>query len=322
MIRLLVSLVAFSAALAALPEHPAQAANTKSYVSNTGSDANPCTFALPCAGFQRAHDQTNPGGEVGVLTPGDYGGVVVLKGISIINDGSGEAAIGGGAQIETAAGAGGVVSVRGLVLDGMIHGATGIHHVSGSALHVQNCVIRNFEGVSTAAGIVSEAPGTQLFVSDTNIFNNGSGVGSGGIVVFAAGGGAGVKVVLDRVHLDNNVEGLLISGVLVNAPVAARVIVRDSVISGNVANGIHAFTPAGRGPAFAFVERTTIVNNRQNGILADGPGATVLLDDSAVVRNNVGIGTVNSGQLISYGNNRVNNNIGPDGAPTSFLALN
>jgi len=35
-----------------------------------------------------------------------------------------------------------------------------------------------------------------------------------------------------------------------------------------------------------------------------------------VTRNTVGITTLNGGQLISYGNNRVNNNVGPDGTPT------
>ena len=51
-------------------------------------------------------------------------------------------------------------------------------------------------------------------------------------------------------------------------------------------------------------------------IRTDGPGATILLNDDTVTRNSVGIGAANGGQLISYGNNKVNNNIGPDGAPT------
>jgi len=58
------------------------------------------------------------------------------------------------------------------------------------------------------------------------------------------------------------------------------------------------------------------VNNAGTGIRADGPGATMLLNNTFVTRNAAGIATANSGQLISYGNNKVNNNIGPDGAPT------
>ena len=46
------------------------------------------------------------------------------------------------------------------------------------------------------------------------------------------------------------------------------------------------------------------------------------LSDSTITRNAVGISTANSRQLISYGNNRINNNIGPDGAATPLLTLN
>ena len=62
-----------------------------------------------------------------------------------------------------------------------------------------------------------------------------------------------------------------------------------------------------------------MVNNAGNGILANGPRATMLLDGNVVSRNGVGISAINSGQLISYGNNRVNNNLGPDGRPDPAL---
>ena len=63
-------------------------------------------------------------------------------------------------------------------------------------------------------------------------------------------------------------------------------------------------------------------NGHTKAILASGPGATVLLSDSTVLRNNVGISTVSSGQPIPYGNNRIDNNLGPEGVPTSSLTLN
>src|SRR5262249_1882757 len=93
-------------------------------------------------------------------------------------------------------------------------------------------------------------------------------------------------------------------------------IIRDSVVSGNAGDGIHAFTAPGRAPALILVERTTSVNNAGTGISANGAGVTMLLDDDSVTRNAVGISAVNGGQLISYGNTRVNTNLGPDGAPT------
>ena len=39
-----------------------------------------------------------------------------------------------------------------------------------------------------------------------------------------------------------------------------------------------------------------------------------------VTRIAIGISAVNGGQLISYGNNKNNNNIGAEGAPTGFYS--
>src|SRR5262249_42761924 len=172
-----------------LPGTAAHALNVKSWVANFGNDGNDCSLAHPCATFQRAHDQTNPGGEIGVLTPGDFGGTntsvnkfFIGKAINITNDGSGEASISGppdDAAVVMDSGTGDVVSLRGLVIDGLGSGAQGIYFIYGLALHVQNCVIRNFEATVPGLGVGIEfSPvfrGTRssiqrLFVSDTIIF--------------------------------------------------------------------------------------------------------------------------------------------------------
>ena len=46
----------------------------------------------------------------------------------------------------------------------------------------------------------------------------------------------------------------------------------------------------------------------------------MLLKENTIARNGMGINATNGGQLISYGNNTNNNNIGPEGAPTGFLS--
>src|SRR5262249_11551686 len=153
------------------------------------------------------------------------------KSVNITNDGTGEASILGAASTGVAvwihAGRGDVVSLRGLIIDGQGFGAIGIGFLGGSALHVQNCVIGNFEdgigvpdviirqfqNVLGGSGIVfgPELPNSQLFVSDTAIFNNGSTAQSGGILVQPEITSA-ADVVLDRVHLENNVRGLWVDG--------------------------------------------------------------------------------------------------------------
>src|SRR5690349_9687173 len=76
--------IAMGLALAGtLPVAPAQAQSNRTFVSGRGFDSNPCSLAAPCRTFQRAHDQTNAGGEIDVLDPGGYGAVTITKAISI-----------------------------------------------------------------------------------------------------------------------------------------------------------------------------------------------------------------------------------------------
>jgi len=314
------------AVILALDVAPAHAINTKSYVSSFGSNANTCaTPANACATFSHAVSQTIPGGEVTVVDTGNYDtSMLIDRSISITNDGAGEASIVVpplATGMRVLAGAGDVISLRGLVIDGQVFGGIGILFDFASALHIQNCVIRNFEGSASSYGIDFEPVGNaQLFISDSIVFNNGNGPDSGGIKMRAITGIATVgnaNAVLDRVHLENNVTGLRVDGNFATGN-GIHVVVRDSVLAGNAANGIHAVTTAGKAPAFAFVERSSLVNNMGNGILADGPGATVLLRESTITRNGAGVGTSNGGQLISFGNNANANNIGPEGTATGF----
>src|SRR5262249_50852919 len=137
--------------------------------------------------------------------------------------------------IGISAGNGDVVSLRGLVIDGQGTGPAGISIASASAVHIQNCVIRNFESASFGWGLWWIGIG-QLFVSDTIVFNNGSGPQSGGIFIGPVAIGV-INAVLDRIHLENNVRGLWVDGTgdLFEGP---HVVIRDSVVSGNAADGI------------------------------------------------------------------------------------
>ena len=317
---------AMLAVLAILPA-PAQAGG-KVWVANNGMDSNifgDCgPFTNPCATFQKAHDNVGSGGEIGVLTPGDYGPLVIEKAISITNEGAGEAGVLGSAagltSVAIAAHVGDVVSLRGLVIDGQAIGGVGINIIQASAVHIQNCVIRNFEG-SPGIGLLAQPNGlgsTQIFVSDSTIFNNGNTAASGGIVIQPEGFWK-VNVVLDRVHVDNNVRGIWADG-LQGSGDGVHLVLRHSVVSGNIGDGLRAssgsFGRVVRAPAYMLVERTSVVNNAGTGVNADGPGATMVLKDNTITHNGTGMSAANGGQLLSYGNNRNNNNIGAEGAPT------
>src|SRR5262249_18118807 len=147
-------------------------------------------------------------------------------------------------------------------------------------------------------------------------YNNGQGANSGGIFVQPAINGV-ANVVLERVQLENNVFGLKVDGSSNNSANGAFVIVRDSVFSGNAGDGLVASTTTGKAGVLVFVIDSAFVGNANNGILANGPHGTVLVSDSIVTRNATGINAQNSGQIISYQNNDIDNNTGPDGVPTS-----
>jgi len=300
------------------------AAPAKVWVSSFGTDSGTCgAITAQCRTFQQAHDNVASGGEIGVSTAGDYVPLTINQSINITNDGAGEAGVqvsAGHSGLTISALAGDMVSLHGLTIDGQGIGAQGIRITTASAVHIQNCVIRNFEASpGNGVGIfLSPGGNTQMFVSDTIIFNNGSTATTGGIVIEPTGTGS-ANVVLDRVHLENNVRGLWADGSLSTGN-GVHVILRDSVSSGNAGDGILATSASGKAPAFVVVDRSTTANNAGAGIAANGPRAVVLLRDSFITRNGSGVSTVNGGQLISYANNANNNNLGAEGVATGTFA--
>src|SRR5687767_1550373 len=80
MIRLSLAVLLFSSA--------GFAQATRTWVSGTGDDANPCSRTAPCKTFAGAISKTAAGGEIDVLDPGGYGGVTILKSITINGGGS------------------------------------------------------------------------------------------------------------------------------------------------------------------------------------------------------------------------------------------
>src|SRR4030081_545749 len=68
----------------------AQAQATRTWVSGTGDDVNPCSRTAPCKTFAGAMSKTADCGEIDALDPAGYGSVTLTKGIKI-DGGGGEA---------------------------------------------------------------------------------------------------------------------------------------------------------------------------------------------------------------------------------------
>jgi len=160
---------------------PAQAQFARTFVSSLGNDGNDCNRLTPYRTFQRAHDQTLALGEITVLDPGGYGAVTITKGISITNDGVGEAGalVSGGLNgITINAGPNDRVTLRGMTIKGIgFGGGNGIVFQSGRFLSIENCVIRNLTGTAQnqfiGYGIIfNPNSASELVVSNTVVTDN------------------------------------------------------------------------------------------------------------------------------------------------------
>jgi hypothetical protein len=67
---------------------PAFGQATRTWVSNIGNDANPCSATAPCKTFAGAIGKTFIGGEINVLDSAGYGAVTITKSITIDGEGA------------------------------------------------------------------------------------------------------------------------------------------------------------------------------------------------------------------------------------------
>src|ERR1043165_5430181 len=72
-----------TALLAVLYSAPASAQATRTWVSATGSDANPCSRTAPCQTFAGAFSKTATGGEINCIDPSGFGTLTITKSITI-----------------------------------------------------------------------------------------------------------------------------------------------------------------------------------------------------------------------------------------------
>src|ERR1700722_13909441 len=138
---------ALLSAIAIVASAPAQAQNgtlTRSFVSSSGVDSNPCTITQPCASFAVAYTKVDANGIVAALDPGKYGPITITSGVTI--NGNGWAAITAAVQSDgiTINAGSGHVTLIGLEIDGAGNGYNGIDLNSAGSLTVTNCTLQNF----------------------------------------------------------------------------------------------------------------------------------------------------------------------------------
>lgn len=313
---LIVLFAVFFAFIATTSSASAQA--TRTWVSGVGDDANPCSRTAPCKTFAGAISKTAAGGEINVVDPGGFGAVTITKSISIIAQGPTAGVLVSGTNgIIINAGANDVVVLRGLDIDGTSTGLNGVRFIAGSALHIQNCIIRNFRGTAPdGSGIqfIPSAGAAELYVTDSSISFNGNSASNGGIQIKPTGSGS-ANVVLTRTSVENNGTGIITDASATSGQLT--IMIRDSQTVGNTNAGLFSTKP-GSASIRIMMDRS-LAGNNATGIVSDGSGSVVVITGSTISGNNVGLSATNGGSIISYVNNFVAANLTSDGSTTGTL---
>jgi hypothetical protein len=267
------------------------ASNAQTYqawVSGHGSNGNDCSVSAPCRTFQYAHDIVAAGGEIDVLDPADYGPVTITKSVSIVNDGAGVATIvqpaAGMNAITIAAGAGDLVHLRGLSLNGLGVAANGISLTSGGELEVMNCVVRRFmshgvdlQPTSSLSFSISDLIASQDANAAVNLRPAADMTGS-----------------IDGLKASYNVNGVQLAGDASAGSANIFVSVVRSVASSNN-NGYAAFSAPGHANVRMTLSDSTGSSNGAGAYA--GSGGQIAVSHSNLVGNGVAVYSSSTGGI-------------------------
>jgi hypothetical protein len=297
---------------AAAPAH----AQTRTWVSGVGNDANPCSRTAPCKTFAGAISKTAINGEINCLDPGGFGAVTITKSItidchevfaSILNAGT------NGINIPFdsfgAADARKTVRLRNINFNGVDSGINGIRITGGAVIAagvviIEDCTIDgNFGGA--ARGISDErTTGGELYVSNTTVRNTGI----FGIAISSGVPGQRIDATFDNVRVQNtNNIGIFIGN-------NGRVLINRAVVTGNVQIGIGV---NGQLSAAEVNISNSEISNNGLGVGNLGGTTTIRLNNNDISFNT----TAFSGTTQSHVNNRVRGNTAVGPAPTAIGAV-
>jgi hypothetical protein len=277
---------------------------TRTFVSSSGVDGNPCTIAQPCATFGRAFMLTQPKGIIAALDPGKYGALTITYPVTI--NGNGWAAITAtptGAGVTINASSGNVI-LNGLEVDGANAAYNGIVFNSGASLTVSNCIVKDVISNSSTTGngiVIAPTSGAVDFtIVNTTTLNNGS----AGIHYLPSSGSAAATGAIDHVIANNNAIGMAVdlSGA---SGGSAAVTISNSIANNNSSDGI--VTASGAGTVTVTADHDEISSNATG--IAVGANTSVLLSRS-VIANNSTYGISNAGAAGTSEDNRIAGNGG------------
>jgi hypothetical protein len=242
------------------------------WVSGSGSDANPCTFASPCATFAGALANTSAGGLITAKDAGDFGAVTIAQSVTIDgNNIGGIAYTGASGNPVILITASANVTLQNLIIDGLGSATAGIFAENGGIVIVDNCRIMNI----MAVGIEYEGAGN-LTVENSRIES----------LIYAGSSGFGI---------------------LIEGNAAENVVVRNTVIDASplsAANTGFSVFP-GSGPVEASLQNVTIMGAGDQAVVS-ATGVTEITG-SVLTQSAAGVFALN-GSTISVASSMITAN--------------
>jgi hypothetical protein len=281
--------------------------NSRSAVSVSGLDTNPCTVALPCRSFGAAVLVTGARGEIVALDSAGYGGFVIDREITVQGAPGVHAAISVplNVGIDVVAQASDHVVIRNIVLLGT-GGIVGIRVQSAAETRVLDCLARGFAtyAIKVSAGNVT--------IDRTTVVDN---IGTTGIDI-GSDSDPNIKLYGSVTHclIDNNYNGIAVRA-------DTHVVMSDSTITNN-SYGASAISVIGNPQIQLILAELTIENcivaSNTQGIYTFGSGGNnagvIYLSQNVVAYNANAVQIAGHSFVSSYNNNRfVGNTV--DGDP-------
>ena len=275
---------------------PAHAQATRTWVSGTGNDADPCSRTAPCKTFAGAISKTATNGIINCIDNGGYGAVTITRSMTIdchetlasvlTNEQSPTGIIinvtGAADPKDTLR----TVRLRNIDIAGVNAASTGISILAGAAVILEDMSITGF---------------TKTGISDTRTEGKTSLVVKNSIVANNAGAGISAQaqdnsVRLDNVHSLKNAYGAAFGKTNNGA-------ITRSVFSNNTIAGVETDSGA------SVMMESSVVSYNTTGIASSG--SPFAFANSDVVFNGAGVFGATS-----FGNNRIFGNGAPGAAPT------
>jgi len=273
-------------------------AQTRTWVSGVGNDANPCSRTAPCKTFAGAISKTAANGEINVIDSGGYGAVTITKSITIDGSGAHASILASGVTGIIVNGANIVVNLRNLSINGVNTTAgSGVRILNAAAVNIDNVAIANFAGSGTVGrgvSIETTVANLRVAVSNSFLFNNNN----PGIHAVPSAGNAILTV--DNTQISRGGT----SGIQLGSNTTAT-IARSAMTQHRNGAGVALETST------SAQISNSIMSNNAFGIqhTAGGTQATFLYDSTVTGNTTAGL-QIGAGTITSLGNNIIRGNTG------------